>query len=81
MCVQKGDLIQIIRKHPSGIWEGECAGRVGRFKFINVEELEEQELGKKEREQELGTWEEQAADTLVDWPVEQLLVEGKLVSE
>ena len=44
MCVQEGDLIQIIRKHPSGIWEGECAGRVGRFKFINVEELEEQQL-------------------------------------
>ncbi len=40
--VQAGDLIQIIRKHPSGIWEGECMGRVGRFKFINVEELEQQ---------------------------------------
>ena len=27
-------------QHPSGTWLGECEGRVGRFKFINVVEVE-----------------------------------------
>ena len=27
-------------QHPSGTWRGECEGRVGRFKFINVVEVE-----------------------------------------
>ena len=35
-----GDLIGIISKHPSGLWMGECDGKVGRFKFINVEIVE-----------------------------------------
>ena len=35
-----GDLIGIISKHPSGQWTGECEGKVGRFKFINVEIVE-----------------------------------------
>lgn len=35
-----GDLIGIISKHPSGQWMGECGGKVGRFKFINVEIVE-----------------------------------------
>ena len=35
-----GDLIGIISKHPSGQWTGECGGKVGRFKFINVEIVE-----------------------------------------
>jgi len=35
-----GDLIGVIHKHPSGTWLGECEGRVGRFKFINVVEVE-----------------------------------------
>jgi len=35
-----GDLIGVIHKHPSGTWLGECEGKVGRFKFINVVEME-----------------------------------------
>ena len=35
-----GDLVGIISKHPSGQWMGECGGKVGRFKFINVEIVE-----------------------------------------
>ena len=35
-----GDLIGVISRHPSGMWVGECEGRVGRFKFINVEMVE-----------------------------------------
>ena len=35
-----GDLVGIISKHPSGLWMGECGGKVGRFKFINVEIVE-----------------------------------------
>lgn len=38
LCV--GDLIGLINRHPSGMWVGECQGRVGRFKFINVEIVE-----------------------------------------
>ena len=38
LCV--GDLIGVINRHQSGMWVGECEGRVGRFKFINVELVE-----------------------------------------
>lgn len=37
-CPQKGDLIEIIAKNPSGLWKGCVDGRVGHFKFILVEE-------------------------------------------
>ena len=41
ICVwQTGDRIRIIQRNPSGLWFGECRGRTGNFKFINVEELE-----------------------------------------
>ena len=35
-----GDLIGIISQHPGGDWVGEVGGKVGRFKFINVEIVE-----------------------------------------
>ena len=41
-------------QHPSGTWLGECEGRVGRFKFINVVEVEglvgENRTGEEEEE-------------------------------
>ena len=40
LSLRVGDLIGIISQHPSGIWTGECEGKVGRFKFINVELVE-----------------------------------------
>jgi len=35
-----GDLIRIIRRGSSGNWYGEANGRIGNFKFINIEELQ-----------------------------------------
>ncbi|XP_076339155.1 SAM and SH3 domain-containing protein 1-like isoform X2 [Tachypleus tridentatus] len=39
LAFKKGDVIDIIAKHNTGIWVGMLHGRVGSFKFINVEEL------------------------------------------
>ncbi|XP_031637595.1 SAM and SH3 domain-containing protein 3-like, partial [Contarinia nasturtii] len=38
----KGDLIEVISMNASGIWRGRCHGRLGHFKFINVEVLPDQ---------------------------------------
>lgn len=38
LAFKKGDLIDIITKHKTGIWIGMVNGKVGHFKFINVEE-------------------------------------------
>jgi hypothetical protein len=35
----KDDIIDIIAMNASGLWRGACAGRVGNFKFVNVEIL------------------------------------------
>ncbi|XP_043216137.1 SAM and SH3 domain-containing protein 3-like isoform X2 [Amphibalanus amphitrite] len=35
----RGDIIDIISMNPSGLWRGALHGRVGTFKFINVEVL------------------------------------------
>ena len=40
LTLRVGDMIGIISQHPSGIWTGESEGKVGRFKFINVEIVE-----------------------------------------
>lgn len=40
LSLRVGDLIGVISQHPSGIWMGECDGKIGRFKFINVELVE-----------------------------------------
>lgn len=42
--LQKGDLIDVLSMNASGIWKGRCHGRVGHFKFINVEVLPEQRM-------------------------------------
>lgn len=39
LAFKKGDIIDIIAKNKTGIWVGMAHGRVGHFKFINVEEL------------------------------------------
>ena len=39
-------------QHPSGTWLGECEGRVGRFKFINVVEVENGLVGETNKEEE-----------------------------
>ncbi|KAH8284345.1 hypothetical protein KR018_004050 [Drosophila ironensis] len=41
---QKGELIDVLSMNASGIWKGRCHGRVGHFKFINVEVLPEQRM-------------------------------------
>ena len=37
--IQAGDTIEVLQMNPSGLWRGRCGGRVGQFKFINVELL------------------------------------------
>ncbi|CAD6994988.1 unnamed protein product [Ceratitis capitata] len=41
---KKGDIIDVLSMNASGIWKGRCHGRIGHFKFINVEVLPEQRL-------------------------------------
>ena len=36
----KDDIIDIISMNASGLWRGKCEGKVGNFKFVNVEILE-----------------------------------------
>lgn len=40
--LQKGDIIEVISMNASGIWRGRCHGRLGHFKFINVEVMPDQ---------------------------------------
>ncbi len=42
---QRGEIIDVITMNPSGLWKGRTRsdGRVGNFKFINVEVLREEE--------------------------------------
>ncbi|KFM71438.1 SAM and SH3 domain-containing protein 3, partial [Stegodyphus mimosarum] len=42
LAFKKGDIIDIIAKHKTGIWVGMCQGKVGHFKFINVQEIVEE---------------------------------------
>ena len=37
--LSKGDLIDIIDTNASGMWRGRCNGKVGNFKFLNVQPL------------------------------------------
>ena len=41
---QRGDTIDIIAMNPSGLWRGRCQGRIGHFKFINVELLPDRHI-------------------------------------
>ena len=46
---QRGDTIDIIAMNPSGLWRGRCQGRVGHFKFINVELLPDRHMLRQQR--------------------------------
>ena len=41
LSLRRGDLIQVTGMREGGTWEGECGGRRGTFKFINVKMVEE----------------------------------------
>lgn len=41
---QSGDIIEIISKPPMGTWMGMLNGKVGTFKFIYVDVLNEEEV-------------------------------------
>lgn len=41
--MQKGDIIDVLSMNASGIWRGFCNGRIGHFKFINVEVIPERQ--------------------------------------
>lgn len=53
---QKGDIIDIIAKHKTGIWVGMAQGKVGHFKFINVEEMDEERKTKHRRRKINNEW-------------------------
>ncbi len=38
---QKGDIIDVLSMNASGVWKGFLNGRIGHFKFINVEVIPE----------------------------------------
>lgn len=46
LAFKKGDIISIIAKEKSGIWIGMTNGKIGHFKFVNVEEIESNEKHK-----------------------------------
>ena len=48
---QHGDIIKVISMNPSGLWRGmtEADGRVGHFKFINVEMIPQQRSNERKR--------------------------------
>ena len=37
--LKRGDIIDVIETNPNGTWRGHCGGRVGNFKFLNVQTL------------------------------------------
>ena len=37
--LRRGDIIDVIETNPNGTWRGHCRGRVGNFKFLNVETI------------------------------------------
>ena len=37
--LKRGDVIDVIETNPNGTWRGHCNGRVGNFKFLNVETI------------------------------------------
>lgn len=39
--LQKGDVIDVLQMNASGLWKGVAHNRLGHFKFINVEVLNE----------------------------------------
>ena len=41
LSLRRGDLIQVTGRREGGTWDGECGGRRGTFKFINVKMVEE----------------------------------------
>ena len=47
--LQRGDTIDIISMNPSGLWRGKSQGRVGHFKFINVELLPDRNTLRQQR--------------------------------
>ncbi|KAG8188455.1 hypothetical protein JTE90_008020 [Oedothorax gibbosus] len=56
LAFRKGDIIDIIAKHKTGIWVGMAQGKVGHFKFINVEEMDEERKTKHRRKKINNEW-------------------------
>ena len=34
---ERGDIVEVLERRASGLWQGRCRGRVGSFKFVMVE--------------------------------------------
>lgn len=41
MPLQKGDIIDVLQMNNTGLWKGMVHNRLGHFKFINVEIINE----------------------------------------
>ncbi|KAF8767315.1 SAM and SH3 domain-containing protein 1 [Argiope bruennichi] len=55
-CTLKGDIIDIIAKHKTGLWVGMAQGKVGHFKFINVEDIDVEKKTKHRRHRVKYEW-------------------------
>lgn len=51
---QKGDIIDVVQMNKSGLWKGVVHNRIGHFKFINVEILNDRVPRRGEPER--GKW-------------------------
>lgn len=51
---QKGDVIDVVQMNKSGLWKGVVHNRIGHFKFINVEILNDRVPRRGEPER--GKW-------------------------
>jgi len=54
MLFQKGDVIDVVQMNKSGLWKGVVHNRIGHFKFINVEILNDRVPRRGEPER--GKW-------------------------
>lgn len=54
MLFQKGDVIDVVQMNKSGLWKGVMHNRIGHFKFINVEILNDRVPRRGEPER--GKW-------------------------
>ncbi|XP_015606600.1 SAM and SH3 domain-containing protein 1 isoform X4 [Cephus cinctus] len=53
---KKGDVIDVVQMNTSGLWKGVVNNRIGHFKFINVEILNERVPRDRRGESERGKW-------------------------
>ena len=61
--LRRGDIIDVIETNPNGTWRGHCRGRVGNFKFLNVETIPSRHTRLSSEAREAGGHEERVMRT------------------